>query len=531
MNKKYLIILAAVIVVAFTGMVILSVISKNNEKKEEQTETVTEVVINTEEVTETESSKPETEEQTETNSELVKEINFTWNGQKEVWAILPTTGVPGLMIHADSMGYVMEKSGFKYVTKDAKGNPSKQVDFVEDAIAAGNVGALMIAAMDVEMLQDVVIKAQNAGIAVTMLGAEPTDYEVSGCVYTAYEITGMYAVQAAEDWLKVRATEEGSNIPVDEDGKYEVAIDYYTDISDGIYRSNAMIGTIDASDNLKLVSATQSYGDSAQTTAYDNAQAVLAAHPNCRIFIAYEPDEAMGIASAIEDFAETNKLDLADFCVVPCYSADDTFIAMWNEVKLNHSANAIKGYATYGDTASQDGIEDFAVNGKSTTGMESALDYLIKVKGYTLPQAVEKIAGRSMVTEPSYYFAPKPEKKQLVMPELEKYPYRAVGYLKSRGIHPEVIEYCIAHSMLFETSQYHNAVFVGYDKDGIAKYAAMRGTRSKYKGEVTGSDKHFSFSIMENPLSNQLHVFESAIDLMSYASLQIMDGRSCMFIL
>ena len=158
-------------------------------------------------------------------------------------------------------------------------------------------------------------------------------------------------------------------------------------------------------------------------------------------------------------------------------------------------------------------------------GGVSALDYLIKVKGYTLPQAVEKIAGRSMVTEPSYYFAPKPEKKQLVMPELEKYPYRAIGYLKSRGIHPEVIEYCIAHSMLFETTQYHNAVFVGYDKDGIAKYAAMRGTRSKYKGEVTGSDKHFSFSIMENPSSDQLHVFESAIDLLSYASLEIMDGK------
>lgn len=158
-------------------------------------------------------------------------------------------------------------------------------------------------------------------------------------------------------------------------------------------------------------------------------------------------------------------------------------------------------------------------------GGVSALDYLIKVKNYTLPQAVEAVAGRTLTTEPSYYFAPKPEPKKLIMPQLEKYPYRAIGYLKSRGIHEEVINYCVEHSMLFETLQYHNAVFVGYDKEGIARYAAMRGTRSKYKGEVTGSDKHFSFSIMENAGADHVHVFESAIDLMSYASLEIMDGK------
>ena len=72
-----------------------------------------------------------------------------------------------------------------------RGDPSAQVSFVEDAIAAGNVGALMIAAMDVDQLKDVVAQALDAGIAVAYLGAEPTDYNLSGCVYTAYEITGM----------------------------------------------------------------------------------------------------------------------------------------------------------------------------------------------------------------------------------------------------------------------------------------------------------------------------------------------------
>ena len=158
-------------------------------------------------------------------------------------------------------------------------------------------------------------------------------------------------------------------------------------------------------------------------------------------------------------------------------------------------------------------------------GGVSAVDYLIKVQNYTLPQAVEAVMGRAMTT-PSFSYAPKPEEpKKLLMPELVQYPYRAKKYLKDRGIHPAVIDYCIEHSMLFETEQYHNAVFVGYDPQGIARYAAMRGTVSGYKGEVTGSDKHFSFSICEAGDSADLHLFESAIDLLSYASLELYEGK------
>ena len=246
---------------------------------------------------------------------------FKWNGQKEVWSILPTTGAEGLVMINDAMGEVMEGEGFTYVKKDAQGEPSQQVSFVEDAIAAGNVGALMIAAMDVDMLKDVVADAIAAGIAVAYLGAEPTDYTIGGCVYTAYEITGMYAVQAAEYWVE----HSGANVPKNADGKYEVAIDTYYDIADGVYRSNAMKGTVEKSDILALVSETSSYGNSAYSNAYDNAQDVLAANPDCHIFIAYEPEEAMGAADAVADYVDQNGGDLADYCVIPCYAEDTTF--------------------------------------------------------------------------------------------------------------------------------------------------------------------------------------------------------------
>ena len=161
-------------------------------------------------------------------------------------------------------------------------------------------------------------------------------------------------------------------------------------------------------------------------------------------------------------------------------------------------------------------------------GGVSALDYLMKVKEYSLPEAVELIVGRDAIVElqiKDYEFKTKPVKK-LLMPELTDKPYRAKQYLRERGIHPEIIQYCIDNSLLFETAEYHNVVFVDYDKQGIAKYAAMRGTKSAYKGEVTGSDKRFSFSISETTNAEHAHLFESAIDLLSFATLELQEGRN-----
>ncbi len=161
-------------------------------------------------------------------------------------------------------------------------------------------------------------------------------------------------------------------------------------------------------------------------------------------------------------------------------------------------------------------------------GGVSDLDYLMKVKEYSLPEAVELIVGRDAIEElptKEYEFKTKPVKK-LLMPELTDKPYRAKQYLRERGIHPEIIQYCIDNSLLFETAKYHNVVFVGYDKQGIAKYAAMRGTKSAYKGEVTGSDKRFSFSISETTNAEHAHLFESAIDLLSFATLELQEGRN-----
>ena len=111
------------------------------------------------------------------------------------------------------------------------------------------------------------------------------------------------------------------------------------------------------------------------------------------------------------------------------------------------------------------------------------------------------------------------------MPELSETTEQVEKYLYSRGIHPVIIRYCLDNRLLFESADFHNAVFVGYDKDGKARYGALRSTVSSYKGELTGSDKHFSFFLEGKPNAEHIHVFESAIDLLSFATLTLLAGR------
>ena len=158
-------------------------------------------------------------------------------------------------------------------------------------------------------------------------------------------------------------------------------------------------------------------------------------------------------------------------------------------------------------------------------GGRSALDYLIKVKDYSFIDAVKTILGNAAVKEPIPYHQKEKANRDLLMPKLDEDTSQVEKYLYSRGIHPAVTLYCIEKKLLYQTAAYHNALFVGYDKEGTPRYGALRATMSPYKGDLTGSNKHFSFSINENPAPDHIHVFESAIDAMSYATMLLLNGK------
>ena len=84
-----------------------------------------------------------------------------------------------------------------------------------------------------------------------------------------------------------------------------------------------------------------------------------------------------------------------------------------------------------------------------------------------------------------------------------------------------MIEFCIGTGRLYESTPYHNAIFVGLDKFLKPKYANLRGIDTSFMGDANGSDKHYSFNIPAKKENATLHLFESAIDLLSFATLQI----------
>jgi hypothetical protein len=97
----------------------------------------------------------------------------------------------------------------------------------------------------------------------------------------------------------------------------------------------------------------------------------------------------------------------------------------------------------------------------------------------------------------------------------------AISYLKRRGIDIHIIRECIKRKLIYQTLKFGEAhvVFVGNDESGKARYAMFRSCVSKKKGEAKRSIKRYSFRLLDDKKSRSIHLFESAIDALSYATL------------
>ena len=157
-------------------------------------------------------------------------------------------------------------------------------------------------------------------------------------------------------------------------------------------------------------------------------------------------------------------------------------------------------------------------------GGASALDYLIKVKDVPFTEAIGMILGTE-AERPPFSFVPKNGKaKRLLLPEKAQDNHVVLRYLTGRGIDREILEECIAGGLLYESLPSHSAVFLGLDENKKARYAFFRGTgKDRIMGEVAGSDKHFSFRI--EGTGKHVHIFEGAIDLLSYATIRKINGE------
>ncbi|QTH40872.1 MULTISPECIES: DUF3991 and TOPRIM domain-containing protein [Paenibacillaceae] len=160
-------------------------------------------------------------------------------------------------------------------------------------------------------------------------------------------------------------------------------------------------------------------------------------------------------------------------------------------------------------------------------GGRTALDYLIKVRGISLPEAVLHLNDQhTPSSSPAAQVFREDGAKPFALPEAYENASRVVAYLHGRGISHEVLEVCLETGRLYESRNYHNAVFVGFDEHDEPRYAAIRGTTStRYMCEVPGSDKRYAFSLPAAENSTELHLFESAIDLLSYCTFMLKWGK------
>lgn len=149
-------------------------------------------------------------------------------------------------------------------------------------------------------------------------------------------------------------------------------------------------------------------------------------------------------------------------------------------------------------------------------GGVSALGYLIKVKDYSFVASVEQLTGvvSDWISPP--LTPKKDEPKEMLLPTKNKNCDRVIQYLFGRGIDYQLIQDCVADGTIFESADYHDAVFVGKDERGTKKHAACRSILgSSFKGDATGSDKRYSFRLLERELTALVHLFEATIDLLS----------------
>ena len=156
--------------------------------------------------------------------------------------------------------------------------------------------------------------------------------------------------------------------------------------------------------------------------------------------------------------------------------------------------------------------------------VKEAVFWLLDFAGYRREESVREIQN----TIP--HQKKEEQKKPFVLPEFagsNAYLYRYLEH--ERGIARPVIDFFVKKGILYEAKNYHNIVFVGTDRDGVPKFASMRGVFDKngkgFKCDVAGNDKRYGFHLYYRE-SKKVVVFEAAIDLMSYITMFPKDRAS-----
>lgn len=151
-----------------------------------------------------------------------------------------------------------------------------------------------------------------------------------------------------------------------------------------------------------------------------------------------------------------------------------------------------------------------------------AIDFVLHFYNKSFPEAVQwLLGGESGVEWNQFSKSAPPPKKTFALPEANPDMRRVFAYLiKQRFISQSVLSYFARERLIYEDKEYHNAVFVGLNENGVPRHAHKRGTYTQgepYKGNVEGSDPNCSFHYLGT--DDTLYVFEAPVDMLSFITL------------
>ena len=151
-----------------------------------------------------------------------------------------------------------------------------------------------------------------------------------------------------------------------------------------------------------------------------------------------------------------------------------------------------------------------------------AVSFVQRFYHLSYPEAVTMLLGGELGTVyPSAEERVEEPPKPFVLPPANSNMRRVYAYLvKHRNIDRSVVAHFAREKLLYEDADYHNAVFVGTDEDGVPRHAHKRSTNSQgksFKVNVEGSRPQHSFHHVGQ--DGLLYVFEAPIDLLSFLTL------------
>jgi hypothetical protein len=156
----------------------------------------------------------------------------------------------------------------------------------------------------------------------------------------------------------------------------------------------------------------------------------------------------------------------------------------------------------------------------------TAIDFAQKYFDASFPDAMQMLLGQNISVVPVEPHQHQRQRLPFALPPRNENMRKVYAYLlKQRCIDRAVLDHFAHKRLVYESAEYHNAVFVGTDEDGTPRHAHKRSTASQgnWRRNQAGSEAAYAFH--HTGTSDAIYVFEAPIDMISFISMYQKDWQ------